>query len=121
MAGLVAQKLVEAAGEGELRRDDIVGNGRLRKSSLRQHQAVFGDDVSHILGPRVLEGAPHDFYPDERALLGAEAVGLRVVHELVRERLAVRVGQPADVVGVEVLAERRPQWLLRQPAQPSAP
>ena len=121
MAGLVAQKLVEAAGEGELRRDDIVGNGRLRKSSLRQHQAVFGDDVSHILGPRVLEGAPHDFYPDERALLGAEALGMRVVHALVRERLAVRVGQPADVVGVEVLAERRPQWLLRQPAQPSAP
>ena len=94
VAGPVAQELVEAAGEGGLRRDDVVGDGRLHQSRLRQHQAVVGGDVYHLLGPRVLKGALHVLHPDEGALLGAETVGLRVVRALVRQRLAVRVGQP---------------------------
>ena len=89
MAGPVAPELVEAAGGGGLRRDDVIGDGRLHQSRLRQHQAVVGGDVYHLLGPRVLQGAPHVLHPDDGALLGAEAVGLRVVRMLMRQRLAV--------------------------------
>ena len=36
---------------------------------------------------------------------------------LVRQRLAVRVGKPEDVVGIEVLIDGGAQQLLWQPAQ----
>ena len=117
MAGSVAEELVVAAGEGGLRQEDVVGDGRLHQSRLQQHQAVVGDDVYHMLGPRVVGGAPYVFHPHEGALLGAEAVGLRGVRALVRERLAVRVGKPGDVVGIEVLVDGGAQPLLRQRAQ----